>query len=165
MKDQRMFEASATRSTPNAQCNRVVRTTTAKLLFAMCFGMLLAPTQAQTQSPSQAFPRECENEFEVMAVGELMLLVESCKVAFPELCADLDRTIAPVSKRFPACVAAYRKGAAYDRLMAMFELAGGPSVLKKNPHCTKDVSDVVPKLMLEAERIDKKSTARERHQK
>jgi hypothetical protein len=164
-----MFEVSGTRSTPNAQCSRVVRATTAKVFFTMCFGMLLAPTQAQTppqtQSPSQAFPSECKNKFELSAVGELMLLVEGCKVAFPELAADLDRTIAPASERFPACVAAYRKGAAYDQLMVMLQLAGGPSVLKKNPHCTKDVSDVVPKLMREADKFEKKSAAHERQQK
>jgi hypothetical protein len=165
MKDQRMFEAPTTRSTPNAQRSRVVRVTTAKVFFAVCFGMLLAPTHAQAQSPSQAFPSECKNKFELMTVGELMLLVEGCKVAFPELSVDLDRTIAPVSERFPACVAAYRKGAAYDQLMVMLQLAGGPSVLKKKPHCTQDVSDVVPKLMREADKFEKKSAAHERQQK
>jgi hypothetical protein len=155
-----MFEAQPTRPTPNAQRNRVIPAMSAKsfiaLISTLSFAALLTPSSVRAQN----FPPECKSQFEQMAVGELMLLVEGCKVAFPELATDLERTIAPVSERFPACVAAYRQGAAYDRLMAMLALAGGPSVLKKHPHCTKDASDVVPKIMQEAERINRKSAVR-----
>jgi hypothetical protein len=155
-----MFDAQPTRSTPNAQRNRIIPAMSAKSFIALISTMSFAASLAPSSVRAQNFPPECKSQFEQMVVGELLLLVEGCKVAFPELATDLERTIAPVSERFPACVAAYRQGAPYDQLMAMLALGGGPSALKKHPHCTKEASDVVPKIMQEADKIHRESAVR-----
>jgi hypothetical protein len=100
---------------------------------------LLASCASSTQiqaKPVQA-PASCSSERELASFGDVMALAGSCRKQYPELSAQVDRTVAELRAQLPGCVSPFERAGKWQDMMRLTMELGGP--LQKSPQCTVDL--------------------------
>jgi hypothetical protein len=76
----------------------------------------------------------CSSETELGAIGEILVAVNACKEAFPELDSQIEQTIKPLRQSYPACFEQFnRPGMDRDLLEAAVAMGKATSVKTTKP--------------------------------
>ena len=100
---------------------------------------LLVSCAPSTQIQARAVQAQasCSSEQELLYFGDVMALAGSCRKQFPEMSAQVDRTVAELRAELPGCVSPFERAGKWQDMMRLAMEMGGP--LQKNPHCTVDL--------------------------